>query len=213
MSPRSNVEVEEWAADAFMFFLTSMLGELESIDAVPVTNEKGALSFAQGTPMRRTAHMLRAVTAREDLLEALLPAPAHAPDVRELLAFKERHSPLMRGFRREIEAASITLASIDDPTLRKQRARLFREEFEDEVAKISDATRHRWADVAFYRILPILGSALGVASVVGQPQLGLAAASAPLLQAAFAALRATRPQAAPDRPLAYAAHARAAFAG
>jgi hypothetical protein len=93
--------VEEWAADAFMFFLTSMLGELESIDAVPVTNEKGALSFAQGTPMRRTAHMLRAVTAREDLLEALLPAPAHAPDVRELLAFKERHSPLMRGFRRD----------------------------------------------------------------------------------------------------------------
>jgi hypothetical protein len=183
MSPRSNVEVEEWAADAFMFFLTSMLGELESIDAVPVTNEKGALSFAQGTPMRRTAHMLRAVTAREDLLEALLPAPAHAPDVRELLAFKERHSPLMRGFRREIEAASITLASIDDPTLRKQRARLFREEFVDEVAKISDAMRHRWAltalkacgqDTRGRRLFPFpsVDSALGSFSVSAGSSVG-----------------------------------------
>lgn len=206
-------EVEDWAADAFMFFLTSMLGELDDIEAVPVTNEQGARKVARSVTRRRNMLIQQAVNAREDLLQALLPAPAHAPEVRELYDFKERYGHLLRRFRRGIEAVSIELANIDNPTLRQERARLFREDFEDQIAELSGAMRHSWTDLAFCRILPITGTGLGLAAVSGQPEIAFAAASASLLNAVYAALRTTRPQMAPDHPLAYVAHARTAFVG
>ena len=206
--------VDSWVANDFMFFLASMLGDLKEVNAVPVTNEDGFRSISSEVPNNLSSYSRQLAATRGTMLKALLPAPNHPVDVLDLLRFKARHGDLLLRFRRELEDESANVAELQDPTERARRVRSLNEKFEEQIEEITQAMRHRWADLALRKMLPILTPLAWPASVAaGHPQIAQeATTSASVLTAVVNALY--QPPNFRDQkkqPLAYVAFARQAF--
>ena len=205
------LEVDTVTADAFMVYLASYLGSLESVQMTPVTDDKGLAvdSRLAQTVGRETA--TDRVGLERLLVENLLPAPSGSIPAGEIVAFKERHGAAQRAFRDMVLDGAIRLREIQDPADRRARARSMVLQMQDQRDELAARMRERrWPRVVFGGVAPLVAAAAGAATGVGAA--ALAAGGASLASSAYTlADMALGGRQHPTGPLAYAAFAQREF--
>ena len=152
---------------------------------------------------------------RGAVLHDVLPAPLEPVPPHELASFKQKHSDLLRDFRRTIEAQLIQCAREDDPELRRRMIEQLRDDTTDGVDEIASRLRERHWQPALGLLCVALAGAPAVAetAITGNPFPASSAVMAPAAELLRKALTGppTRGSLSTDAPLAYAALAREAF--
>lgn len=188
------LSVEAKTAEEFMYYLATVLGQHRELQFSPVTDElrnlKRLTSFV--APDFNVEESLSDL--RLQILENVLPAPAHPIPVDDIELFKRKHGNQLSKFRRMIEIEITELADMVDPTLRKRKLELFKEEVAEELEDIqSKMTGRKWPRI-------VLGKLIALSGVVPGPVPSL-------IQAVYNAFGSHEPTST-GSPLAYAAFAR-----
>jgi hypothetical protein len=175
-------EVEPNSANDFMSYLAAVLGQLPSVDSVPITDERMNLrNFSFAGPFSYARPFSRAGLARDrvvqrhqplriSILDKILPIPNHPIEPAVIRAFKEKHHEMLISFRRRVERELIMAASISDRDLCQRHLDIFAEEAAESIQEIQASMRDaRWETVR--------GMVSVVAAIPGVSQLfGLAGA-------------------------------------
>lgn len=190
-------DVERDTADDFMSYLACALGQLDPVDACPMTDQVSYLRrfCRSGVPTADVDAQLAAL--RIEVLEAILPVPSTEVAPLEIRSFKDRHGPALSDFRRRVERELIAAAALSDPALRSRQLGLFQQEAEDEILRIQSLTAGRGWQMARAAV-SVVGAVPGVSQLFG-------------LAAAVWEAVGGREGASPSREFAYAACARSAF--
>jgi len=159
--------VEQYTADLFMAYLSSVLGKCDGISMDPITDKITALTIFSQMPTHGidiSFHELRF-----GALKKVLPTPIGENfNVKTLVDFKENHKNLMNKFRRHIEKELITICEISDEQLRERRYSLFIEEITDERDEIISSLEQYWSKLRYGTISTVLPPAIttsvGIAS-------------------------------------------------
>lgn len=192
-------------ANAFMAYLAGLLGQLDDLDAAPITNSN---------PMGMSLAATSKDALRDALIKELLPMPAACEQltIDEVLAFKKHHGEGAARLRDRLEQECV-LIGVSPPELRAQQFDALKNKLQTEIEETTEAMRVSWKSVAFGTVLPILAGALPLLDADWHRQAATAVGSvgsvgAAVYQAAqtLAAARAAR-----GRPLAYVALARRRF--
>jgi len=128
--------VEQATATDFMAYLAASLGQVEEIDAIPVSDHEKSLApllspHGGAAPPDRELDELRVV-----VLEELFPAPERPLAAAEIAEFRSKHGDELRGFRRRVEREILALAELEDAGRRERRLELFRDEIGETVEEI-----------------------------------------------------------------------------
>ena len=186
-------------ANRFMAHLASALGQIDEIDAAPVTNRASLGQSLWATGL---------VTRRDALLEILFPMPSGSENLTldNIVDFKVRHQPMAARFRERVQEECALLpygATVEE---RRDQMQMLGRKLQGEVDEITEAMRGRWKKIILGQILPVLAPAIPLldanptqmATHIGVVVAGgLAAYQAGLMKAAEKAVR--------RRPLAYVA--------
>jgi len=134
-------QIEQETADDFMSYLAASLGQVQSVDSAPVTDRRGYLPrFARaGVPKENVTLQLDSL--RIQVLEKVLPVPAHTVQPASIRAFKERHHKELGDFRRRVERELIDASTISDALLRERRLEIFLEEAEVKIRELQEEMR------------------------------------------------------------------------
>lgn len=193
-------EMPERLANRFMALLATALGQIDEIDAAPVTQ-----STLMAQPLWRTKFGAR----RDALLEILFPMPADSEEVSldDIVAFKAAHQALAARFRERVQQECTLLPQGDSAEERLEQIQALGRRLQGEADEIADAMRHRWKKIAFGKVLPVLAPAIPLIDATlpsqfatyagGVVAMGLAGYQAHLMHAADGTVR--------RRPLAYVA--------
>lgn len=186
-------------ANRFMAHLASALGQIDEIDAAPVTNRASLGQSLQATGL---------IARRDALLELLFPMPSRSENLTldDIVDFKVRHQPMAARFRERVqeECTLLTYGATDEE--RQDQMQMLGRRLQGEVDEITEAMRGRWKKIVLGQILPVLAPAIPlidanptqVATHIGAVVAGgLAAYQAGQMKAADRAVR--------RRPLAYVA--------
>ncbi len=130
-------DVESTTGGEFMGYLAALLGKIEAVESVPVTDHP-----ANFEPFMRASQPTDRVEARiaplrTIVLDKLLLVPEEPVPVSKLRIFKERHGNSLRHFRHAIEQEISSMADMTDPYLQNHRLKNFIAEKRDEVEEIS----------------------------------------------------------------------------
>lgn len=197
--------VEKWVARDFMAYLAAVLGNLEDVNAAPVTNDASsfeALAHEQLWAIRQSRHGRAGV--RNLMINRMLPCPTGNIDIYELAQFKDQNSTLLERFRNYVEANMIDISNISDPVLREERLNLFFSETESTVDEITDVMKTCWRNITFGALVPILGA--GYTLSQSDSYATALASGTGLIGAIYQAIQANRERRENlNQPLAYAA--------
>lgn len=190
-------------ANRFMAHLATALGQIDQVDAAPVTN-----SASLGQSLWKTG----LVAKRDALLEILFPMPANSEKLTlsDIVEFKARHQALAARFRERVQEECILLPDGTTQEERWDRIQALGGRLQGEVGEIAEVMRGRWKKLVFGKVLPVLAPAIPLIDAVLPSQAaivvgaafssGLAGYQSSLMHAADNAVR--------RRPLAYVALAR-----
>jgi hypothetical protein len=190
-------------ANCLMAHLAGALGQVDQIDAAPVT-----ASTSLGQSLWRTSLAAK----RDALLEILFPMPdgAERLTLDDIVEFKARHQPLAARFRERVQEECTLLPDAVTNEERQDRMEALGRKLQVEVNEITEAMRGRWTRLIFGKVLPVLAPAIPLVDAVFPAQAatflgaavsgGLASYQSRLMQATDSAVR--------RRPLAYVALAR-----
>lgn len=193
-------EMPEPLANRFMALLATALGQVDEIDAAPVTN-----NASLGQSLWRTSLALR----RDVLLEILfpMPAPSERLTLEDIVEFKTAHQGLAANFRERVQQECMLLADGATHEERQDRIQALGRRLQGEADEIADAMKHRWRRTVFGKVLPVLAPAIPIIDAVLPGQLatvigaavstGMAGYQSSVIQATDSAIR--------RRPLAYVA--------
>ncbi len=203
--------VDSFVANQYFAFLATQLGLQTSMR--PITNDEVALAgFTAGLPARRSTRDLHDV-ARARLIERVLPAPAEAVPLAELVAFKERHADLLGAFRKKIKSDAVSVAKEGDDWVRRERQNEVEEELAEQVDEIIAAMKvHRWRQLGLGTLL-MVPSIASLSDAAAAPKgLVLTSAATGLASAIYTTAKEIRaPKSWRHDPLAYAALAHKQF--
>lgn len=204
-------EVENWVAEPFMAYLSSVLGMLEEIDAAPVTQNVHLSRYYQA--FGNTDKYNKTMTARSHILEQLLPVPERGIPLYQLIKFKQRYGHLLPPVREKIEVYSSEIASIQDDEERMARAETITLELKDDISEITEAMKLSWKKVVFEVLTPLAGA--GGAIYAADPHQNAVAAGAAgfaFITACYRAIASSNPERTlKSKPLAYLAFANREF--
>ncbi len=194
-------------ANRFMAYLATLLAELDSVDATPLTDSEPRTRVFGGNARDDT---------RSQLLSKVIPLPLldDTADIDAIVAFKERYGSQAARFRRRIEEEVIAIASVADLAQRNEMAALVGTRLSDEIDELHEALAGRWRKIVFGSLLPVVPASATLAATAAGPAVaaGLAATSlATAIYSAVATFKDVRGLA--HRPLAYAALFRRARKG
>ncbi|PZQ13961.1 hypothetical protein [Pseudoxanthomonas winnipegensis] len=204
--------IETTTAQMFMSYIAACLGELPEIDATPVTNK---VTFTLPLRPRHPSSKLNPAykhKSRDVVLRHLLPVPGGQIKVGQLLSFKEKHGHLLPSFRAKIEAHCTGVALLPDADDRIEADKAFLVDCEQSIAEIEEVMRPAFGKVIFGSLAPLFAAGFAIQAM--EPGNTATRTGAALLFAgtayqALANIQGSR--AIKNRPLAYIAHARAAF--
>lgn len=148
------IEMEPWAANAFMSYLATTLGNLASVESAPVTDNYTCFSVLGGSSGK---WHLKRVRSRQHILQEILPCPHGQLDLERLVKFKSKHGHLLSAFRDRIETMCIDLSAIPDPFQRRDREQIAIRQLKDEINVVRSAIKESWPKVIFTDLFPILG--------------------------------------------------------
>ncbi len=133
--------VERETAEDFMSYLASSLGQVQSIDSSPVTDDDAYLMrlARAGVPQEAMTRQLESL--RVQVLDQILPVPKHSLQPSQIRAFKDRHRDELGDFRRRVERELIDASNINDHALRQRHLEIFFEEAQERVKGIQEAMR------------------------------------------------------------------------
>jgi len=179
---RGWVCVEGRAGSLYMAYLASWLGSLPQVDMEPITDQR-RLFAAMGGSAGTHGDMTRFDETRGALLEQILPSPARLIRPHELLAFKERHQPLLKGLRRQVEEIVLKCAQEPDPYIYGRLLRAGQDELVDAVDEVRRRLAERRWPTAAGTFCAVLSGLPGVAGGVaaGKPAVGATAGVVPLM--------------------------------
>jgi hypothetical protein len=207
-------DVEKWTADLFMAFLATVLGQHREQPMDPITDSVDCLNAFTALPTRERTLEGQLAPIRTEILSGVLPAPVDPVKPRELAEFKERHRPLLKGFRTAIEQCVVAAAAIDDPHLRARKVELIKAELKGQQEEITRRMEEQnWRRIGVGSLVGVAAAAVVVAdAVVTGGSLTRAGASLGLASAVYIAFEGTRsPRQLLERPMAYAALAEGKF--
>lgn len=140
-------DVERHTAYQFMAYLSSVLGKLDALQMIPITDYDDYLSEYQSfSAFHPTA--ARVSRLQTTLLKDVLPVPARGISIQEIYDFKTEHSELLSAFRRHIERTVIELAETDDDYLRHRKLLLKQDELTHDINRISDEMKKKnWGNI------------------------------------------------------------------
>lgn len=159
------LEVEQATAQEFMGYLAAVLGRVDELASIPLTDDSAYLSpfITASSP---TGPGLEAL--RTDVLSAILPAPAEALDADEIRRFKDSHGDELQRFRNRVEQKLVELAALQDKTLRARATDLFVEEARQDIDDLQRAMAERgWIRTTLTKVSSIVSSIPGVQPFVG----------------------------------------------
>jgi hypothetical protein len=189
--------VEKATADDFMCYLAGILGRLEDVNAMPVTDDPSYLNnFFSGQAVSHAELNGQLTQVRMEILNDVFPAPRRPLTAEEIANFKSSHGRLLSRLRRTIEREVIAVVDVREEGLKQRRLELFREELHEDITELQARFRQSgFGDLVFGRFFSVIGNVPGVPSGFG------------LVSAIYNALRGVRSGTA-DPTLAYAAHYR-----
>lgn len=196
--------VEPRTAEAFMAYLAGVLGQIPRERYYPITDQPSSLAPFLGTGSRDDS---RENSARQLILERVLPAPSREIEPARLADFKAAHQTELRRFRLLIEDRISEVASISDADDREQRLKVVANTLEEQTSELIDRMKaSRLPKISLDTICVVLGSSIATYQALagGEPAIGLAGAGlgvAPAIRNAFLGGSLELE----DRPLAYAA--------
>lgn len=126
--------VEQNTANKFMAYLAGIVGGVKNM--TPATDNPKNLSafitFATDSEMLD----VRLEPDRIEVLDKILPAPSRKPDMKKLVAFKEKHRDELVRFRNHIEAFLPYLQDSTSQDVKDRKTANFKREVEEEVARL-----------------------------------------------------------------------------
>lgn len=214
-------EVEKQTADLLMAYLATILARGSEQATDPITDRQECLAAFQYVGGKSSLAdstegvITETEPVRTEIIQSVLPAPYEIIRVAELAEFKARHRELLTRFRRTIEQKIIEVAAIDDRRLRARQLELVKKELQGQVDEIIARMKEsRWRRIGLGTIAAVVagGVALADAAMTGGT-LTMTAGSIGLISAVYGAFSGTKtPRELLERPMAYAALARRAFA-
>jgi hypothetical protein len=164
-------------ADDFMAYLAGALGQLEGLDAVPVTNS---------TRMGVSLSTASKAALRDALLEDLLPMPADSERITidSVLAFKQRHAEAAARLRDRLEWECAAIAELDS-ALRAYEFGALKRKLRSEIDEVRDAMKFSWKTIVLGSVLPIVASALPLIDSDWKGQVATAVGAVGTVGAAF----------------------------
>lgn len=146
--------VEGWAANAFMSYLATCLGN--EIKASPITPSFSnfGINFGIKSINNQNNYKIRS-EIRHSFLKILLPEPSRMPTIDEIAKFKSENKVKLEICRRAIEENCIDIACITDRSLRNEKMCYAIKRIEDEVKEIDDAMKSQWQKTIFKVLIPL----------------------------------------------------------
>lgn len=204
-------EVENWVAEPFMAYLSTVLGALKEIDSAPITHDLYLSLYYQA--FRHESKNNKIAIARDHILENLLPVPEGPVSLHELIRFKQRYGHLLPPVREKIEAYSTEIAAIQNDEERIARAETITIELKEDISGITEAMKISWKKVVFEILTPLAGAGGAVyATSHSQNAIAAAAAGFSFVAACYRAISSSNPdRTLESKPLAYLAFANREF--
>ncbi|PVX82418.1 DUF6236 family protein [Paraburkholderia unamae] len=202
--------VDTPVANLFMTYLAVCLGNLDDVDAEPVTNLwEYAQWFGHGTASRR-GKAPQHQQARHQILTCLLPIPDERVTLSELVDFKEKHGSLLPALRIKIESQSAVIANLPDPEDRADATLAFINDCQLQVDELRDAMRFSWKRLVFGALAPLSGTGMQWASTPPDTVMAFSGGAVSFAGAVYAAFSSIGglSDVQKKQPLAYIAHAR-----
>lgn len=188
-------QVEVATADDFMCYLAAVLGELEDVNATPVSDDAECLKrFAPRHSAKESQLDVELSDVRSELLEDVFPAPSRPLRAQEIAEFKGKHLQLLTRMRRTVEREVLATVDLRDKRLRERRRQLFRDEVSEDTAELRARLQESgFGPPVLGKLVSIVAAVPGVSSVFG------------LVSAVWSAFG-DKPNHLGESPLAYAAH-------
>jgi hypothetical protein len=183
--------VEERTAALFMAYLAIVLGQLDDVKMIPISDQFESLSVFSAAPTGFSAKAALADQLQMQVIEDILPAPSRAVTVAKLRQFKDDHSRLLSRLRTEIELFVLDAIADTDAATRQRRLELFRRRLKDEIYEIR-ARMHerRWPGIVFGTVCGVAAAAAPLATAATAGAAAPALISVPgLLNGVYAAFR------------------------
>ena len=185
--------IEKVTAELFMAYLAAVLGRLNEIDMVPITDSIEYFSVFSKETSRGFDSITLMKQLRMEVLEGILPAPAGSVSIKELADFKSRYINLLSQFRRRVESFLNEVPLISDKNMRDERVRIFKEETREEINEIRSRMHERnWPKIVFGTFCGISAAAIPGIKALATRNIILALESLPgLLTAIYSAFNGT----------------------
>ena len=149
-----------------MSYLAASLGQVQSIDSAPITDDDDYLPRLTRAGVTQANMMMQLESLRIQLLDQVLPVPNHTVQPSQIWAFKERHHRELGDFRRRVERELVDAASIPNAVLRQQRLQIYLDEAEKRIQEIQEAMRGAGWETARTG-LSVLAAIPGVSPLLG----------------------------------------------
>ncbi|MFC1997662.1 hypothetical protein ACFLXI_08680 [Chloroflexota bacterium] len=163
------LSVIDWAADAYMTYLASCLGQVNEINSAPVTNTRTRFMHNNRRWLPPISGQTRG-DVRQQILQNILPFPEGKIDIDTLLRFKNDHGYLLTDLRNYVETRCIEIANLPPGEERKELIDRTSQYIKRESQNISETMKPFWERLIFGAIIPILGA--GIAVVAENPAIG-----------------------------------------
>jgi len=175
---REWLKVEGNAGALYLAYLALSLAR--QLDMEPVTDQAKYFQAVSGVSSLRTSASIDHL--RAGVLRDVLPSPSRDVPISDLVRFKERHGPLLRTLRREVEQHVLTCAEESDPEIRRRLSRRFSAEMLERTEEVRRRmAERRWPTVQSTVCGLLLGTpSIATALATHKPALATTAA-APLL--------------------------------
>jgi hypothetical protein len=132
-------DVERDTAHDFMSYLAFCLGQVESINSVPMTDDNNYLGRFTGAGVPSVSIQTQLESLRIQVLNEVLPVPNHSITPAKIRAFKDRHQNELGEFRRRVERELVEASNIVDAELRQRHLEIFFDEAGERVEQICEA--------------------------------------------------------------------------
>ena len=189
------LEVERTTANRFMTYLACVLGSVQSVGMLPVTDDADNIPGAHSADRHSDG-----ASVREVVLNAVLPVSKAPLDPARLAAFKSSHGRELARFRTTVEGIVEQVTEMHDEEEREARLREFLAQSREEVREIDAALQgFNWSG-------PVAWASAGVLATAYDLQDGLSAAGIHTIAGAVgvATSRIRKRSAARRKPMAYA---------
>jgi hypothetical protein len=164
--PWYHVEIE--TGHDFMCYLATVLGKLDKVRAIPVTDSHKYLSRYLRSGVGTVDLERQLGSLRLEILERIFPSPKRPLTAGKLGQFKEKHGDKLRRLRRAVERELTVLADISEPSLRSRRLEIFLDEADQEIQEICSRMEETgFGEIVFGKFCAVMAAIPGSSAIFG----------------------------------------------